>query len=125
MNIALWIAAALLALVFAGAGAAKLSQPKTKLEANPNMAWTQDFSQGMIKLIGSLEVLGAVGLIVPPLVNVAEFLTPLAALGLALLMIGAIVTHVRRKESQVIVVNLVLLAVAAFVAWGRFGSYAF
>jgi uncharacterized membrane protein YphA (DoxX/SURF4 family) len=120
VNIALWVVAGLLALVFLGAGFAKLTQPKEKLQANPNMAWTEDFSPGMIRTIGALEVLGGLGLILPELTGIAPALTPLAAVGLALVMLGAAVTHTRRKETQAIAVNVVLGALAAFVAVGRF-----
>jgi uncharacterized membrane protein YphA (DoxX/SURF4 family) len=125
MSVALWIAAGLLALVFAGAGAMKLSQPKSKLVANPNLGWTEDFSEGMIKMIGGLEVLAAIGLVVTPLLGLGSVLAPLAALGLTLLMIGAVITHVRRKETQPLAINIVLLLLAVFVAWGRFGDYSF
>lgn len=118
MNVALWIAAGLLAAAFLAAGAMKLSQPKEKIAAS--MGWAQDFSAGTIKMIGTFEVLGAIGLILPALVNIAPVLVPLAAVGLVLIMIGAIATHLRRKESQPILVNVVLLALAAFVAVGRF-----
>lgn len=120
MNIALWVVAGLLALVFGGAGLAKLGTPKEKLEKNPNMAWTQDFSGGVIKGIGLLEVLAAIGLILPWALDIAPVLTPLAAVGLVVIMLGAIVTHARRKEQQAIVMNVVLAALAAFVAIGRF-----
>jgi len=125
MNIALWIVAALLALVFLGAGASKVLQPRSKLVTNPNLKWTEDFSEPQLKAIGALEVLGAIGLVLPPLVGVAEVLSPLAAVGLALTMVGAIVVHLRRRENQVVPVNVVLLALAVFVAWGRFGDYPF
>nr|WP_300149815.1 DoxX family protein [Propionicimonas sp.] len=119
MDIALWIVAGVLALAFVGAGGMKLAQPKEKLAAS-GMGWVEDFGQGAIRLIGTLEVLAAIGLILPPLVNIAPVLAPLAAVGLVLLMVGAAVTHARRKEPQMIVANLVLLALAAFVAVGRF-----
>lgn len=125
MNVVLWIVAILLAVMFLGAGAMKLSQPKSKLAANPNMAWTQDFSPGVIKLIGALEVLAAIGLVLPALLDIAPIFVPLAATGLVLLMIGAALTHVRRKENQAVVINVVILVLAAFVAWGRFGPYSF
>ncbi|MFL6220093.1 MAG: DoxX family protein, partial [Actinomycetes bacterium] len=80
---------------------------------------------GTVKMIGALEVLGAVGLILPAALDIAPILVPLAATGLGVIMLGAIVTHARRREPQAIVINLVLLALAAFVAWGRFGPYAF
>lgn len=124
MNVVLWIIAGLLALVFLGAGLMKLTQPKERL-AGSGMAWTEDFSAGVVKGIGALEVLGAIGLILPAALDIAPLLTPLAALGLAVVMAGAAVTHARRKESPTIVVNLVLLLLAAVVAWGRFGPYAF
>ncbi len=119
MNIVLWVLAGLLAVAFLAAGAMKLTQPKEKLSAS-GMAWTDDFSPGMVKTIGALEVLAAVGLILPAVLDIAPILVPLAALGLVLLMAGAAITHLRRKEPQMIVVNLVLLALAAVVAWGRF-----
>lgn len=118
MNIALWIAQGLLAAAFLMAGLMKATQPKEKLSAN--MAWVNDFSQSQIRTIGILEILGAIGLILPAVTGILPILTPLAALGLALTMIGAALTHWRRGESQMIVVNTVLLLLAAFVAYGRF-----
>ena len=124
MNVVLWIVAGVLAAAFLGAGLMKLTQPKKKL-ADSGMGWTEDFSDGAVKGIGALEVLGAAGLILPAALDIVPVLVPIAATGLALLMLGAAVTHARRKESTNIVVNIVLLALAAFVAWGRFGPYAF
>jgi uncharacterized membrane protein YphA (DoxX/SURF4 family) len=120
MNIALWVVAGLLALAFAGAGFMKLATPKEKLAQNPNMGWTQDFSAGLIKFIGAAEVAGALGLVLPQAFGIAEVLTPLAAVGLVVTMLGAIVTHVRRKENQAVIGPVVLGALAAFVAVGRF-----
>ncbi|MGP3960206.1 DoxX family protein [Nonomuraea sp. 3N208] len=124
MNVVLWIGAGLLALAFLAAGLMKISQPKQKLAAS-GMAWTEDFSPGAVKAIGTLELLAAIGLILPAAFGIVPVLTPLAATGLVLVMIGAAVTHARRKEPQMIVANVVLLALAAFVAWGRFGPYSF
>ena len=124
MNIVLWIAAGVLAAAFLASGLMKLSQPKKKL-ADSGMAWTEDFSDGAVKGIGALEVLGALGLILPAALDIVPVLVPIAATALALVMLGAAVTHGRRKENQMIVVNVVLFALAAFVAWGRFGLYAF
>lgn len=119
MDLTLWIVAGVLALAFIGAGGMKLAQPREKLAAS-GMGWVEDFNQQSVRLIGVLEVLAAIGLVVPPLVNVAPVLAPLAAVGLVLLMAGAAITHARRKEPQMIVANLVLLVLAAFVAVGRF-----
>jgi len=115
MTIAVWIVSGLLALAYLGAGGMKLATPKQKL--GPQMAWAESFSPLQIKLIGLAEVLGAFGLIVPVLTGIAPILTPIAAIGLALIQIGAIVTHLRRKEP--VIVNLVLLALAVFIAVTR------
>ena len=123
MNIALWIVQILLAVAFLGAGLMKLTQPKDKIAQS--MAWAGDFSPTAIKLIGLVEVLGALGLILPAVTGIAPVLVPLAALGLAIVMVGAIITHARRGEKQMIGANVVLLLLALFVAWGRFGAYAF
>ncbi|MCW2807346.1 MAG: DoxX family protein [Marmoricola sp.] len=124
MNVVLWIIAGLLAAAFVAAGAMKLIQPKEKLAA-AGMGYVEDFSAGAVKAIGALEVLAAIGLILPAALDIAPVLVPMAALGLVLLMIGAAITHLRRGESQMIVINLVLLALAAVVAWGRFGPESF
>lgn len=124
MNVFLWTVAALLAATFLASGSMKLIQPKEKLAAF-GLAWTEDFSAGMVKTIGVLEVLAAIGLILPPVLGIAPVLAPLAALGLVLLMLGAAITHLRRKEPPGIAVSLLLLAVAAVVVWGRLGPESF
>ena len=124
MNIVLWIIAGLLAVAFLAAGLMKLAQPKEKLAAS-GMGWTESFSPGAVKTIGALELLAAIGLVLPALLDITPVFVPLAALGLVLLMIGAIVTHARRKENPMIGTNVVLLILAAVVVWGRFGPYAF
>ena len=124
MGIVLWIIASVLAVAFFGAGLMKLAQPKEKLAAS-GMAWTEDFSGGVVKLIGGLEVLAALGLILPAVFGIAPVLVPLAALGLVLIMIGAAITHARRGETQMIIANAALLVLAAVIVWGRFGPYSF
>ncbi len=124
MNVVLWIIAGLLAAAFLAAGAMKALQPKEKLIAS-GMGWAADFSDGQVKLIGLVEVLGAIGLILPAVLDIAPVLVPLAATGLAITMAGAILVHVRRKENQAVLPSLVLLVLAAVVAWGRFGPYSF
>lgn len=118
MNIALWIVQALLALAFAAAGVMKLAQPMDAIRER--LPYVDDFNAGTIRLIGLLELLGAVGLVLPWGLGVAPWLTPLAALGLALTMVGAAVVHLRRREP--VVVNGVLFALAAFVAWARWAA---
>jgi uncharacterized membrane protein YphA (DoxX/SURF4 family) len=122
MNTALWVVQGLLAVAFVVAGTMKLTQAHGKLAEQ--MGWPQDFSSGTVKLIGGLELLGGLGLILPSMTGVAPILTPLAAVGLAVIQVGAVFVHLRRKETPLLIVNLVLIALLAFVAWGRFGDYA-
>lgn len=120
MNTALWIAQGLLSVAFLGVGALKLAKSRTELA--PKMPYVEDFSDGTIRTIGGLEVLGAIGLVLPWLLGIAPFLTVWAAIGLALTMAGAAVVHVRRGEMANVPVNLVLFVLAALVAWGRWGA---
>ena len=117
MQTALWIAQGVLALLFLMSGSMKLVTPKPALtEKLPVLA---SFAPATIKLIGLLEVLGAVGVVVPALIGVLPWLTVWAAVGLALTMIGAAVAHGRRGEWPQIGVNAVLFGLAVFVALGR------
>jgi uncharacterized membrane protein YphA (DoxX/SURF4 family) len=122
MNLALWIVAIVLAAIFAASGLMKQFVPKDKLVTS-GQGWAQDFSPTSIRLIGIAEILGAIGVVLPAAVRIAPVLVPLAAVGLALVMAGAVVVNARRKDGATIVVNLVLIALALFVAWGRFGPY--
>lgn len=122
MNIALWIAAILLAVAFLAAGSMKLLRSREQLAAS-GMGYVEDFPSGVIRLIGVAEVLAAIGLVLPAITGIAPALVGWAAVGLALLMVGAIITHLRRREAPMIIANVVLLALAVFVAWGRLGSY--
>jgi uncharacterized membrane protein YphA (DoxX/SURF4 family) len=124
MNITLWIITAILALLFLAAGSMKLAQPKAKLAAS-GQGWVEDFSDGAVKRIGTVEILGAVGLVLPALLNIATFLVPAAATGLALLMAGAAITHARRNEKPNVIANIVLGILAAGVAVARFGPFSF
>lgn len=123
MNVFTWVVQIVLAAVFLGAALLKITQPKEKLR--PNLPWVDDFSDSTVKLIGAVEVVAAIGLILPAWTGIAPVLTPLAATGLAVIMVLATVVHTRRKEYQGVVVNIVLLALAVFVAWSRFGPYSY
>ncbi|MEV3963343.1 DoxX family protein [Nocardia sp. NPDC050193] len=125
MNIILWIVQAVLAMAFLAAGTVKLVRTRTQLVgSSAGMAWAGDRSEEAIKAIGALEVLAALGLILPPWLGIATVLTPLAATGLLLLMIGAVTVHLRRGEKSAIGVPLVLGTLALAVAVLRFGPYA-
>jgi hypothetical protein len=82
---------------------------------------SRTFSVSTVKLIGTAELLGAIGLVLPPLLEIAPWLAAVAATGLATIMALAGFTHVRRKEPAGVVLTLVLGAVAVFIAWGLFG----
>jgi hypothetical protein len=125
VNIALWIVAGLLATVFLVAGANKLFIPREKLAKAPGGGWVLDFSSGFVKALGVVEILGAVGLILPAVLDIAPVLVPLAALGVGLIMIGAAIVEFRRHEPKHVLLNLIYLAMAAFVAVGRFGPWSF
>jgi uncharacterized membrane protein YphA (DoxX/SURF4 family) len=121
MNILLWVLQGLLAAAFLMAGVTKVSQPKDKLVKQ--MGWVEDYSDSAVKGIGAVEFLAALGLILPAATGIATVLTPLAATGLVLTMILAGIVHVRRGEQSKLPINIVLLILAAIVAWGRFGPY--
>ena len=124
MDVVLWIIAGLLAVAFLAAGGMKLAQPKAKLQAS-GMGWVEDFSPNAVKAVGAVEVLGALGLILPAALDVAPVLVPVAATGLFLMMVGAAVTHVRRSELNGIAPSVVLGLLSLIVAIFRFGPYAF
>ena len=124
MSAVVWIGTVLLAAIFLFSGAAKLSQKPELLEASGN-TFVSGLSDRAIRLIGIIEVVGALGLILPGLTKIATGLVPVAALGLALVMVLAMVLHVRRNEYGRLGTNLVLLALAMFVAFGRLGPAPF
>jgi uncharacterized membrane protein YphA (DoxX/SURF4 family) len=119
---ALWIVQVLLAAIFLVAGMTKLTQPRLKMAAGP-MRWAADVSDAQFRAVGVVEVLGAIGLVVPAALGIAPLLTPLAAVGLVLTMVAAIRTHVRHADSDRLTVPIVVLALALFVAVQGFGTY--
>lgn len=116
MNIALWIVQGVLGLAFLMAGVMKAFQYE---RAKASMSWVKDVPKGLVAFIGISEMLGGLGLILPEATGVAPVLTPVAAIGLAAIMLCAAVFHVKRKEHQAAVMNVVMLALAVFVAVGR------
>ena len=117
MDTVLWIVQILLAGLFLITGLTKLTQPRLKMAAGP-MRWAADTTDRQFRAIGLLEVLGALGLILPRALGIAPGLPPIAATGLALTMVGAIATHVRYKEVDRVAVPVVVLGLALFVAIG-------
>ncbi|MGC4857417.1 DoxX family protein [Micromonospora sp. DT4] len=119
MNFALWIAAGLLAAVALAGGITKTFVPRKKLASHRGGGWTGDASDGFVKTLGVLELLAAAGLILPAVLDIAPVLVPVTATCWILLMVGAMITHLRYQEARFVAVNAVYLALAAFVAWGR------
>ncbi|MFJ8962171.1 DoxX family protein [Lentzea sp. NPDC102401] len=122
MDLAVWIVSGVLAALYLMAGFTKLVKTKQDLVAEPRMSWAGDFTEGQVKGIGAVEVAGAIGLVLPWLTGIAPILTPIAAIGLALVQVGAAITHLRRGEGATVPVNLALCALAVFVAVVRFGQ---
>lgn len=122
MNLILWILAFLLAAVFVGSGVAKLVTARD--QQIDHMPYVEDFPHSVIRGIGVLEILGAIGLILPALTGVATVLVPLAGGGLAITMVFAALVHTRRGDGIAATLPSILLAiVSVFVAWSRFGPY--
>lgn len=117
-NIGLWVAQALLAAMFLMAGATKLMSGSADLVAM-GMGWAENAPFLLIKFIGLAEVAGALGLILPSATHIMPHLTKLAAAGLAVIMVLAAGVHIVRSEFEVVPVNVILFALAAFVIWGR------
>jgi hypothetical protein len=113
MNIILWILQGVLAALILMAGFMKAFTPKKQLEEK--MAWTKDFQSGTLKFIGLTEMAGAVGLILPWLLNIMPVLTSVAAFALALVMLLAIGVHAKRKEQKEAVMNVVLMLLLLLV----------
>jgi uncharacterized membrane protein YphA (DoxX/SURF4 family) len=123
VNVIVWIVSGLLAAMFLMAGGMKLAKSQGDL-VQSGQGWAGDLPVGLVKFIGAAEVLGAIGLILPGVFDVATWLVPTAAIGLAVLMVGAALTHLRRKEYPNVAMNLLLLALAVFVAVERIGPEA-
>lgn len=117
-----WVLAGLLAGMMVIAGATKLATPHPRLLEDPRMEWAGDFTAGQVKVIATAELLGAVGLVVPWLLDVAPVLTPIAALCLAAILVGAAVVHSRREEWTALAMPTALAALAVVVAVLRFGQ---
>ncbi|MGW7159802.1 DoxX family protein [Paenibacillus taichungensis] len=117
MNMALWIVQGILGLGFIFSGWMKAFQYE---QAKKSWPWASEVSRGLVFFIGILELVGVIGLIVPQATDIAPGLTQLAAIGLAVVVLLGAIFHIARKEYKQIGVNIVFLALAVFVAIGRF-----
>lgn len=121
MNTVLWVLTGLLGAAVTIGGATMLVLSKERYRSlHETQQWVDDFTAGQVKVIGTIKLLGALGLLLPAIGDVAPGLVPVAACGLALFMAGAGTTRFRRHEMVSLVGDLVFLGLFAFVAWGRF-----
>ena len=117
INISLWIVQLLLAAAFGMAGVMKSTMPMADLTSA--MGWPGDLAPTLVRFIGASELAGALGLVLPSATRIRPLLTPLAAIGLVIVMVLAALFHLTRGEWLALPVNVVLGGLAAFVAWGR------
>lgn len=117
LNAALWLAQALVAVSFISGGIMKLAIPIPKLA--DMWAWTGDLPATAVMLLGVIDIAGGIGVLLPALTRVMPRLTSLAALGCVALQVCAGLFHASRGEMAEVPVNLVFMAICAFIAWGR------
>jgi hypothetical protein len=115
MEVAYWIVAGLLALFFLYAGGLKLTRSKEQLQ--PTMGWVDVIPMWLVRTIGLLEVLGAVGLILPPLTGVAPVLALVSAIGFVVLQVLAAGLHLSRREGRLIGLNIGIIVLAGLTVW--------
>ena len=119
-DIALWIVQGVLGLLFIGTGLWKLLTPASELAGK--MPWMGQVSPGFLYLTAVFDTLGGLGLLLPALTRIRPGLTVLAALGCALLQAAAVQFHFSRGEGANTPFNFLLIALALFVAWGRYAK---
>ena len=117
LHIALWVVQVLLALLFVGAGFAKMATPLPELAQS--LPYTADLPAALVRFIGASEIAGALGLLLPSMLRVFPILTPLAGAGLSVVMALATLFHLSRGETSAIGITVLLAVLAGFVAWGR------
>jgi hypothetical protein len=121
VNVTLLIITGLLAMVALVGGLTKAFVPKQKLAAHSGGEWVEAANDGFVKTLGALEILAAIGLVVPAVLDIAPVMVPVTAVCWVLLMVGAMITHGRLGQVKFVLVNTVYLAIAVVIAWGRFG----
>lgn len=126
MHVALWIVAGLLAAVLL-ISTSKMFVPREKMASMGGRAaaWVMDFSPAALRVIGTLELLAAAGLILPAALDIAPVLVPVTAICVAALFAGATTMRLRRGERATIAPDLIYFALAVFLAWGRHGPESF
>lgn len=117
LHIGLWVAQGLLGAMFIMAGAMKAIQPVDALVES--LPWVTSVPEGLVRFIGISELLGGIGLLLPAILRIKPSLTVWAALGLAIVMVLAAAFHGSRGEFSAIGMNILLISIAVFIAWGR------
>ncbi len=120
LNITLWAVQSLMAIIFVMAGANKLFQPIAQL--SQMLPWVTTVSEGLVRFIGISELSGGLGLLLPSILKIKPVLTPVAAIGLTIIMILAMVFHVSQSQAAVIGVNFIFMALLLFIVWGRYNK---
>ncbi|MEX3652643.1 MULTISPECIES: DoxX family protein [Mycolicibacterium] len=121
MHTTLWIITIVAAAAYAAGGTTMLLMSRERYRSmGRTQHWVDEFGDGHLKAIGSIKLLGAIGLVLPAALNIAPVLTPVAACGLALFMAGAATTRFRRSEWLYMAGDVVYLGVFVFLAWGWF-----
>ena len=118
LNITLWIVQGLTAALMLMSAFMKIALPIPELSAK--WKWTGELPQQVVRMLGIVDLLGGIGIILPAILKIKPGLTPLAAVGVVLLMISATVFHISRGEASVIAFNIILMLLASFIAWGRY-----
>ena len=118
INCLLWVVQTMLSLLFAVTGITKLKVSKQRLREKIG-DWVDDFTPQQIKMIGLVEALAALGLVAPMLFGILPVLTPFAALGVVLLMSGAIIVNLAHRKKSAVRTNVLLMFLALFVFVGR------
>ena len=117
LHLGLWVVQGLLGAMFLAVGAMKATQPIAVLV--DTLGWPAAVPAALVRVIGVAELLGGLGLILPAATRVKPMLTPLAGVGLAMVMLLATIFHISHGELGALPIPLVLGGLAAFVAWGR------
>lgn len=117
-NVTFWIGQAALAVIYGLAGLAKISQSMEALHLR-GLGYVLDYPEILTRFIGTMELLGVAGILLPAITRILPILTPLAALGFSVIQVLAIGLHVMRGEADETLFNFILLAVSVFVLWGR------
>lgn len=118
MKIFTWIIQILLSVMFIMAGFMKSGTPMEVLAAN--MPWVNDFSAATVRFIGLMEIIGGLGLLLPSLLRIKPLLTPLAGVGLAIIMLFALIYHIGKGEFAALPVNIIMGGLSLFIAWARY-----